>query len=156
MVGTAALIERSGPYEDIDVYRRQFLIFGPEAWENFVPDVIDPEQWVRAGYDYLHILTGAQDQPTRVVLEGWTSEPPAESSDWSGVRLTQVFLSEPRVSLWSITGGPQSDPIEIGREPGDYTVRLFCRGRPADHPAHDNAKLRPGEEEWLIQFWPAE
>lgn len=140
---------RSGPHR-VEVAYHQFLVFAVGCDDNYVPDVIDPREWVRSGSGWLHVLTGAPDGPADVTLEAWIDPPDRPEGDWDGIRELTMEVPEPTVIIWAITGGPQSEPVRIGDASGPYHVRLSCKDRPDGDPAPTDPP-----ETWLIQFWSA-
>lgn len=148
MADGPTLVRRSGPHR-VAVDRHQFLLFTPGGEDDYFPDVVDPQEWVRSGSGWIHLQTGSPDGPVDVTMEAWSGMADPSEGSWDGIRELSMEAPEPTVTLWGITAGPQSDPMPIGKASGVYKVRLSCRDRSEGYPAPTDPP-----ETWLIQFWP--
>ncbi|MEU8136531.1 hypothetical protein [Streptodolium elevatio] len=103
----------------------------------------------------LALLSAGNDFYPAVRLELWDGQPVLPPGRWDAVETTNLTLLHGKIRLANSVGMQYLEP-GFAIPPGNYAVRVCCRGReraPHGEEIPQHVPLDP-QEHWLIQFSP--
>ncbi|WP_051716375.1 hypothetical protein [Streptomyces bikiniensis] len=100
----------------------------------------------------IDLTSAGHTQTVSFDAEIWSAVPTQPDGKWDEFANARIECRSGELRLWSVTGGPAAQSVALPREPMEWNVRIYCRGR-ANAAQACLTGVPQGVERYLAQFW---